>query len=44
MVRDRGAKKPYSWWVAHGGNMTSFTIVSHEAFFQVTSFSCCEKN
>lgn len=31
VIRDSGAKQPYSWWATHGGNKPSSTIVSHEA-------------
>ena len=43
-VRDRGDKKPYSWWATHGATIPPLQQLATRLLSQVTSSSCCERN
>jgi hypothetical protein len=44
VLRDRGAKKPYAWWVTHGATCPLLQQLAMRLLSQVTSSSCCERN
>eukprot|EP00253_Pinus_taeda_P035832 PITA_35832 len=44
VIRDRGAKKPYSWWETHGETSPPLQQLAMRLLSQVTSSSCCERN
>ena len=44
LIRDRGDKKPHSWWAAHGATSPPLQKLSMRLLSQVTSSSCCERN
>ena len=44
MIRDRGLKKPHSWWANHGATSPPFQQLAMRLLSQVTSSSCCERN
>eukprot|EP00253_Pinus_taeda_P027241 PITA_27241 len=44
VIRDRGAKKPYSWWENHEATSPSLQQLAMSLLSQVTSSSCCERN
>ena len=44
LIRDRGAKKPYSWWATHGATSPPLQQLAMRLLSQVTSSSCCERN
>eukprot|EP00253_Pinus_taeda_P032727 PITA_32727 len=44
VIRDRGAKKPYSWWATHGATRPPLLQLAMRFLSQVTSSSCCERN
>ena len=44
VLRDRGCKKPYSWWENHGETSPILQKLSLRIISQVTSSSCCERN
>lgn len=44
VIRDRGAKKPYSWWANHGAKSPPLQQLAMRLLSQVTSSSCCERN
>ena len=44
MIRDRGLKKPYSWWANHGATSPPLQQLAMRLLSQVTSSSCCERN
>eukprot|EP00253_Pinus_taeda_P020515 PITA_20515 len=44
VVRDKGAKKPYSWWENHGATSPPLQQLAMRLLPQVTSSSCCERN
>eukprot|EP00253_Pinus_taeda_P006079 PITA_06079 len=43
VIRDRGAKKPYSWWANHGATSPPLQQLAMRLLSQVTSSSCCER-
>jgi len=44
VIRDRGLKKPYSWWANHGATSPPLQRLAMRLLSQVTSSSCCERN
>ena len=44
VIRDRGAKKPYSWWENHGATSPPLQLLAMKLLSQATSSSCCERN
>eukprot|EP00253_Pinus_taeda_P022236 PITA_22236 len=44
VIRDRGAKKAYSWWANHGAINPPLLQLAMRLLPQVTSSSCCERN
>lgn len=44
LIRDRGAKKPYSWWENHGATSPPVQQLAMRLLYQVNSSSCCERN
>ena len=44
VLKDRGAKKPYAWWVTHGETCPLLQQLAMRLLSQVTSSSCCERN
>ena len=44
MIRDKGAKKPYSWWETHGATSPPLQELAMRLLSQVTSSSCCKWN
>eukprot|EP00253_Pinus_taeda_P027275 PITA_27275 len=44
VIKDRGAKKPYSWWANHGATSPPLQQLAMRLLSQVTSFFCCERN
>eukprot|EP00253_Pinus_taeda_P010118 PITA_10118 len=44
VIRDRGAKKPYSWWANHGATSPPLQQLAMRLLSQVTSSFCCERN
>jgi hypothetical protein len=44
VLRDRGAKKPYAWWVTCGATCPLLQQLAMRLLSQVTSSSCCERN
>ena len=44
LIRDRGAKKPYSWGENHGQTSPPLQQLAIRLLFQVTSSSCYERN
>eukprot|EP00253_Pinus_taeda_P016358 PITA_16358 len=44
VIRDRGAKKPYSWWANRGATNPPLQQLAMRLLSQVTSSPCCERN
>ena len=44
VLRDRGGKKPYAWWEAHGVTSLILQNLALRVISQVTSSSFCERN
>lgn len=44
VIRDRGAKNPYSWWATHGATSPPLQQLAMRLLSQVTSSSYCERN
>eukprot|EP00253_Pinus_taeda_P035820 PITA_35820 len=44
LIRDRVAKKHYSWWINHGATSPPLQQLAMRLLSQVTSSSCCERN
>eukprot|EP00253_Pinus_taeda_P032925 PITA_32925 len=44
VIRDRGAKKPYSWWANHRTTSPPLQQLAMRLLSQVTSSSCCKRN
>ena len=44
VIRDRGLKKPYSWWANHGATSPPLQQLAMRLLSRVTSSSCCERN
>eukprot|EP00253_Pinus_taeda_P014580 PITA_14580 len=44
VIRDKGAKKPYSWWATHGATSPHLQQLAMRLISQVTPSSCCERN
>jgi len=44
VIRDRGAKKPYSWWKNHGATSPPLQQLAMRLLSEVTSSYCCERN
>ena len=44
VIRDRGAKKSYSWRENHGATTPPLQQLAMRLLSQVTSSSCCERN
>eukprot|EP00253_Pinus_taeda_P016927 PITA_16927 len=44
VIRDKGAKKPYSWWENHGAISPPLQQLAMRLLSQVTSSSCCKRN
>lgn len=44
MIRDRGAKNPYSWWETHGETSPPLQQLTMRLLSHMISSSCCKRN